>query len=339
MNSRRIYLITKVSPLIALLFMLGCNRSPGVLWHFKTGAGLSHPPAISGEKLIVGSEDYFLYALDLSTGNVLWKTYLGERVLVTPLAEQNRIYTGTAAGDFFGIDANNGKILWKFHTGGMLEYDPCSDEQGIYFGSYDGKLYKINRQGQLLWAFATPFYMSSSCAFYKDLVITSSWDHYVYGISRVNGKEVWKFDTGEYSYGAPIVVGNSGYYVSHDHFYGFHPDTGKLFFQGKIGYAAHVMAYRNELFIPENGLTKRSLDGKITKNLSFKPYSQFCPAIAGSFVVMADTDDSLIGASPDTLEIKWKFHGKDLFACPGVEHKGIYYIGNTDGNVYALRLP
>ena len=339
MNSRRIYLITKVSPLIAALLLVGCNRSPSVLWHFKTGAGISRPPSISGEKLIVGSEDYFLYALNLSNGNVLWKTYLGERVLVTPLVEGNRIYTGSAAGDFFGIDANNGKILWKFHTGGMLEYNPCSDEQGIYFGSYDGKLYKINRQGQLIWAFSTTMYMTSSCAFYKDLVITSSWDYNVYGIRRDNGTVVWKFNTGEYSYGTPIVVGNSGYYVSHDHFYGFHPDTGKLFYQDKIIYAAHVMAYRNELFTPENGLTKRSLDGKVIRNLSFTPYSVFCPAIAGSYVVMADTDNNLVGATPDTLEIKWKFHAKDLFACPGVERKGIYYIGNTDGNVYALRLP
>src|SRR4029079_18990218 len=104
MNSRTIYLITKI---FLLLLLLGCKGKPQVLWQFKTGASLSHSPAISGEKLIIGSEDSYLYALDLRNGSVLSKTYLGDRVLVTPVAEANRIYTGNAAGDFFGIDANS----------------------------------------------------------------------------------------------------------------------------------------------------------------------------------------------------------------------------------------
>jgi outer membrane protein assembly factor BamB len=336
MNSRRIYLTIKV---FALFLLFGCKGSPHVLWHFQTGAGLSHPPAISGDKLIIGSEDHFLYALNISNGNLLWKTYLGERVFVTPVVEGNKIYTGTAAGDFFAIDANHGKVLWKFHASAILEYDPCKDAQGIYFGSYDGKLYKIDRNGKLIWQFSTSFYMTSSCVVYKDLVITSAWDQNVYGINKETGKEVWKFNTREYSYGAPIVVGDSGYYATHFRLYGFHPETGKLIYQNKINYASHVLAYRNSLFTPESGLTKRSLDGKFIKNLKFISYSQFCPAVAGANVVLSDTENHLIAVSPDTLEIKWKFRAKDLFACPGVEQNGIYYIGNTDGNVYAIRLP
>jgi len=343
MSSQGTDVITKLLlsiTFLTLAFILaGCDSHPRVLWRFHTGAIISHTPAISDDKLVVGSCDHFLYALDLTTGKEIWKTDLGERVMVTPVAEGARIYTGTAAGNFVAVDASSGKKLWNFHTGGMLEYDPCVDSEGIYFGSYDGNLYKINRQGELIWAMKTPFYLTSSCAFYKDLVLTSSWDNNVYGIRRDSGQVVWKYSTGEFSYGGPVVDGDSAFYVSHDRFYRFDAATGELQFKEKAAYAHHVSEYQDELFTTENGITKRSLDGKVIKNFPFRSFPEFRPSIVPPYVIAAGNGGDLYGFTTNTLEKKWKFHAGDLFWSPGIEHNGVYYVGNGDGYVYALKLP
>jgi eukaryotic-like serine/threonine-protein kinase len=326
--------------LLLLLFLpaVSCRNSPDLVWRFKTQASIDDSPAICENKLIVGSCDHYLYALDLQNGKQIWKIDLGERILMTPLVEGNNIYAGTASGYFYQLSGKDGAVRWKFKTDGMLEFRPCADSEGIYFGSYDGNFYKMNRQGQKLWAFKTDAYITSSCTFYKDLVITTSWDSNIYALRRNSGEVVWKSSTGLINYGNGVVVGDSLFYGTHAAFYGFDAATGKKLFQKKAAYHNHLVAYQNFLFTPENGLTKRSIDGQVLKNVRFKPHTEFEPAIVKNYIVMSDIKDTLYGISTE-LEILWKFRTKDSFWSAGVFQDGIYYIGNRDSYVYALRLP
>jgi outer membrane protein assembly factor BamB len=328
------------------LFMLwfpvvfsGCGRSPDVVWKFKTGAKISHHPAVSEDKLIVTSNDHHVYALDLKTGKEIWKTNLGSIVFSAPFADRDRVITGTEEGNIFGLDSKDGKVLWKFHTGAVVDYVPCSDAEGAYFGSYDGNFYKLSREGKLLWTVKTGFFVTASCEIYKDMVFISSWDKNVYGIRRDTGDVVWKYGTGEYAYGGPIVVGNSVYYSSHSDFFGFDAETGKLRFHLKAPYSQNVASDGIALFTNESGLTKRGLDGKLLGIASFKAFPQFKPSFVPPFIIASTTTRELIGFSTNTLEEKWRFKADDQFWDQGVAHQGIYYIGNENGYVYALKLP
>ena len=296
------------------------------------------PPAISSNQLIVASDDHYLYALDLKTGKPVWQTDLGERILVTPVAEGTNIFVGTTAGYFFQLNAADGSVGWKFKAKGGLQFDPCTDSEGIYFGSHDGNFYKINRQGQLIWAFQTGHQMTSSCTLYKDLVITTSWDYNMYGIRRDTGQAVWKVPTGQFNYGYGVVVGDSVFYGTHEMLYRIDAATGKIQIQKKAAYNTHLAAYQNFIYTQERGLTKRTLDLEIVKNVQFIPFENFIPSVVQNEIVHSDNTNHLIGFSPD-LEILWKFRAKDLFWSPGVLHDGVYYIGNRDDHVYALRIP
>ena len=324
--------------LLIFFTVAGCSKKPDVVWKAKTGAVITHSPAVLGNKLIVGSQDHYVYAFDLKNGNLLWKTDLGERILMSPIVEGNHIYIGNAGGYFYQMNANDGSIGWKFKTKGMLEFDPCSDSDGIYFGSYDGNFYKINRQGQLIWALQTAHQMTSSCTFYKDMVITTSWDYNVYAIRRDSGQPVWKVGTGEFCYGNGIVVGDSFFYGTHHKLYRIDATTGKLLFEKDAAYNTHLATFQNFIFTQENGLTKRSLDGRVEKNLKLISFEEFVPHVVQDSIVISDTTNNLYGVSPD-LEILWKFRAKNLFWASGVFSDGIYYVGNRDTYVYALKLP
>lgn len=322
-----------------LLFCIaGCSRSPDLVWKFQTGAAVYPSPAISGGNVVIGSNDHHLYALDRKNGAVNWKTNLGDRILMPAFVEQNNIYIGTASGYYYQIRAQDGSIGWKFNAKGMLEFDACADADGIYLGSYDKNFYKIDRQGNLLWAYEANMRLSSSCLFYKDLVLTTSWDTYIYALNRRSGELVWKFQTEKMNYGNGVLAGDSFYFSTHNAFYCLDPATGNLRFQQKTPYNTYILAQNNFLFTQENGLTKRSLDGTILKNLQFSPFHEFPPSIAGNTIVLSDTANQIRGISFD-LEPQWKYGGKGIFWSPGVFYEGVYYIGNRDSHVYALKLP
>jgi outer membrane protein assembly factor BamB len=321
-----------------LFVFSGCTDNPKVVWKYQTGGGITKTPAISGNSLFVPSHDHNLYSLDLKTGKVLWKTDLGDRLLMTPVAEGNNVYVGNAAGYFFQVDATTGVPKWKFQTMDILEFDPCVDADGIYFGSYDGKFYKIKRNGELLWSFKTGFYLSSTCAFYDDLVITTSWDMNVYAIRRDTGEEVWRVKTPEYAYGNGTVSDDSVYYGTHHLLYRIDAKTGKVIYKKEAGYNTHVLVYQGSVYTQENGLTIRKPDGTVVKSIPIKVFSEFTPVVVNRTILQSDLRRYLIGFSPD-LEELWKFRAKDHFWSPGIYHDGIYYIGNRDSTVYALRLP
>ncbi|MCI0411934.1 PQQ-binding-like beta-propeller repeat protein [bacterium] len=324
--------------LLLFLTIFGCGNRPDVIWSFKTGGPIYHSPAVGGNKVIVGSNDQNVYALDVQTGKVIWKTDLGERILMTPLVEGNSIYVGSASGYFYHLDGKDGSVRWRFKTGAKLEFDPCADNEGIYFGSHDGNFYKITREGQKLWALETNNVLTSSCTFYKDMVITTAWDSNLYALRRNTGEVVWKNSTKQYNYGIGVVVGDSIFYGTHDAFYRFDATIGKTIFQKKAAYHSHVVALQNFIFTEENGLTKRSLDGQVLKNLRFTPSPEFVPVVVKDYIVTADSVDTLYGISAE-LEILWKFRAKNSFWSAGALQDGIYYIGNRDTYVYALRLP
>jgi FOG: WD40-like repeat len=45
-----------------------------VRWKYETGLGVSSSPAVSGEATVIGSKDGYLYALEIATGKLRWKT-------------------------------------------------------------------------------------------------------------------------------------------------------------------------------------------------------------------------------------------------------------------------
>lgn len=324
--------------LIAILSIAGCSKKCDVEWKFKTGGPITDSPTISDNKLIIGSSDHHVYALDLNKGKLLWKTDLGDRVIMTPFSEGKDIYVGSASGFFYKLRSSDGSSDWKFHTQGRIEFDPCADSEGIYFGSQDGNFYKLSRDGKLIWKSQTGLKLTSTCTFYDDLVITTSWDMNVYGIRRDTGEAVWKLPTGEYNYGNGIVAGDSIFYGTHHKLYRLDPRTGKVIFEKPTAYNTHMVAWQNFIFTQENGLTKRSLDGEVLQNVPFIAQTEFETSIAGNAIVMADTTNHLYGISP-SMEILWKFRAKNNFWAPGVLREGIYYVGNRDTYVYALQLP
>lgn len=194
----------------------------GIKWKFKTdGAVISSPAVIDGTAYF-GSNDHFLYAVNIADGAQRWKFKTGSRVASSPAAAQGRVYFASYDGNIYAVDAKNGEQQWKFTTEGERRFagrhlhgnDPTGESmpdpfdfylssptvvQGtVYVGSGDGNVYALDAAtGALHWKFHTGNVVHASPAVANGTLYIGSWDSYFYALDAKSGQERWRFKTGE----------------------------------------------------------------------------------------------------------------------------------------------
>lgn len=310
-----------------------------MLWQFQTGAPVYASPSISGnQQLIVGSNDHFVYALDLMTGREIWKQNLGERIYSKPYVEPDGIYLGVASGYFMALHPKDGKTLWRFKTDQKIQYDACADDEGIFFGSDDSGFRKVSRQGKLIWNFKSTHRFWGTCAVQGDLLFTGSWDTNFYALNRKTGEVVWKLSSGEFNYGGPLLNGDDVYFSSHKLLLRIRAKTGEILSRIETpGEQYWPVVNDGFLWTTDQGLTKRSLDGQPLATMELSGGDLFHPVIGNGFLILANFN-RLRAVSTD-MKVLWEYKADDDFWSPGVLQDHVYYTGNRNGSVYALRLP
>jgi eukaryotic-like serine/threonine-protein kinase len=199
----------------------GLKSLIGPAWVFKTGSRIFSSPVICENKLFIGSDDGYLYALDARNGNLLWKFSTGGRVSSTPAAYKNKVAFMSFDGYVYCLDQKSGKEIWKFKTAGekvfsapgihgMPEKDRKLDDPWdmflsspvvandlLYVGCGEGVFYALDAiTGQKKWEFKTGDVIHSSPAYANETVYFGSWDSYLYALNVEDGSMKWKFKTG-----------------------------------------------------------------------------------------------------------------------------------------------
>ncbi len=128
-----------------------------IKWSFKTDGFIYSTPAISEDRIYIGSDDGKLYALD-KKGNLIWSFDAGEKIRASPsIAENGTIYFGALNGKFYALD-KSGNLKWEIITtqGIWICSSAAIGKDGtIYFGADDGKFYAVGIDGRIKWSFPT----------------------------------------------------------------------------------------------------------------------------------------------------------------------------------------
>jgi outer membrane protein assembly factor BamB len=80
-------------------------------WSFETGDVLMSSPAVSGDRLFVGS-----YALVAATGKKLWEFQTEGPVTTSPAVSGDLVFVGSYEMNIYALNAATGKKLWEFQT-------------------------------------------------------------------------------------------------------------------------------------------------------------------------------------------------------------------------------
>jgi outer membrane protein assembly factor BamB len=189
---------------------------------------LKSSPAVSGDKVYIGSLDGYLYALNVNNGNVDWKFETGGPILSSPAVSDGAVYFTSeepTTGALYKLDANSGAVLWKQlfpyeyqFTGGTEMMGSPSVAAGMVFASSDLRTYYgINAAtGDIVWTFANPsameFIVSSPIYVNGELFIIDKFS--ITSLDATNGHPIWNFFTGDELYVSPSYADGKIYSVT-----------------------------------------------------------------------------------------------------------------------------
>ena len=150
-----------------------------IMWSILTGNGIDSSPALVGDTLLIGSQDFFVYALDANSGAVRWKYETG---LGVSSARQYRASGGRKQGWIFvragsehgktavenarggsdhgaggvwrfhdlyavvgitGAGRPTGKVIWRAGLGTGVQNAPVISGETMYLTSDGGDVYAL----------------------------------------------------------------------------------------------------------------------------------------------------------------------------------------------------
>jgi outer membrane protein assembly factor BamB len=125
-------------------------RNGRVLWSFS-GAERQLPfigsPALSGNRIVTGNRDRFVYCLDRRDGRLLWRRNAGHRVDAAPVADSRNVLVANMRGDLMLLALANGEVVWRYELGSPVTGNPAVSDGLIIAGTLDGTLYALQRRG------------------------------------------------------------------------------------------------------------------------------------------------------------------------------------------------
>lgn len=126
-------------------------------WWNNRNARLAGGVTVGFDKVLVGTEDGELVALNPETGELVWKVKVRGEILAAPTAGEGLILVNTAGGRIFALSPDNGEQRWMHESEnslltlrGLSEVTTAAG--GVIFGTGNGKVgVLIADQGAPAW--------------------------------------------------------------------------------------------------------------------------------------------------------------------------------------------
>jgi len=172
--------------------------------------------------LYVPNDNYFVYAIDRTTGKDLWEFTMPDQTWSLPAVDVTTgdLYVGNnellsfLGKNTFAI-SSTGADLWDTSTPGTIAASPVLTAAGtVVMGGFDGFVHAYKAtDGTPLWSTATRDHIYASPALLSDgTIIQPSADGTVYALDPTTGAVIWTFDTPEPIRSSPAVDGDDDIY-------------------------------------------------------------------------------------------------------------------------------
>ena len=204
-------------------FFTGCGGSGGGVYEINIPkvpppAIVLSSPALSHNRIFIGSPEGFLYALD-AAGNSLWNFDTTASINSSPaVSTDGSIYFGSNNGTIYSLDQQGGR-LWTYTTNGAVHSSPAIDHLGrIWIGSDDGHLYSFQSNGDTHFSTNTGAGIRTNPAVYGDAAVFVGNNAGTVISYDLNGQQRYSFTSGTAAVTAGPVVDSLAnvYYGTYD---------------------------------------------------------------------------------------------------------------------------
>ena len=80
-----------------------------------SSGGLPTAPVAAGDMVFVANRSGAVHALD-KDGSLIWRTFTAGPIYYPPAVSNNRVYVGSADGRVYALEAKTGRFLWSFRV-------------------------------------------------------------------------------------------------------------------------------------------------------------------------------------------------------------------------------
>jgi outer membrane protein assembly factor BamB len=226
-------------------------RDGKVLWRRPFPSRSESSPVVFGKRVVVGTEDGTVYALNRETGAIDWQVDTAGAVKGGLALNDGTLYGANYAGEVFAINAANGDVRWmsstqglSFDRGGPVYSTPAVAFGRVFLGSIDNRVYSFDAEtGEIAWSHSTgdwaypgPAVADTERA--EPTVYIGSKDQNFYALDAKTGDVRWQKDVGGIVLGAASVIGEVvyvGVIGPNIGTLGFDAKTGKKVFEHELG--------------------------------------------------------------------------------------------------------
>lgn len=275
-------------------------------WKFRAEDAIESTAAIVDGNVYVGSNDGFLYCLDVRDGSRRWRYATEAPIKTAPCVSGSRVFVGNSNGEFYAVDARRGERVWSIKTGSEINSSANVTGNRVLVGSYDGFLYCLETDsGKLAWKFETAGPVHGSPAVAGQHALVAGCDEYLHVVKLADGTAAGSLSLGSYA-GASAAVSGS---------------------------RAFVGTFGNQVLC---------IDWSVPRTVwTFEPKGDELPfyasaAVSGSLVVVAGRDKFIHGLDAATGDRRWVFQTKGSVDSSPVIAGERLFVGSSDGILYAL---
>jgi len=120
---------------------LKTGKTTWVWEHETTKLPFIASPALSGNKVVTGNHNKFVYCFDKNSGKKLWEYNTGNRVEASPVIIKDKVISANMRGDLAIVTLSDGKMVWSYEIGSQIISNPAVAAGKIFVGAYDGNVY------------------------------------------------------------------------------------------------------------------------------------------------------------------------------------------------------
>lgn len=321
-----------------------------VAWTYRTGAPIVSSPVVADNRVVVGSNDNRVHAVDAATGALLWTFPTSDDVEAPPLAIDGRVFVGSADGTLHAIDAVSGEGLWTYATddrilGGANYFRRADGRMLVLVGSYDRKLHCVDAAtGEGVWAVETENYVNGTPAVFEDVVVFGGCDGVLHVVDAESGDTRRDVPLGKDVYVASSVAVDLGTaYVAHvDNAcvaVGIRSGQVEWTFEAEDGYFSSPALAADRVVVGGRDRFLRALDrasGEVLWSYACRAALDSSPVIAHDRVVVGSEDGRIYAVDLESGTSIWELSLGGAITASVAVAGGLIFVGCEDGTLYAL---
>jgi outer membrane protein assembly factor BamB len=160
------------------------------------------------DRVIVGTADNFVVALERENGSPLWDDPFeaGHSIWGHPIEDDGVIFVPSLDKNVYALNAETGEEIWQSDVGGSVSDKPVINGDLVYVGSFDKQVHALDKAtGASRWTAPARAAIWGAPAYADGVVYFADLSGNVFAVGANSGELHWEESIGEFVVAATLV--------------------------------------------------------------------------------------------------------------------------------------